>query len=126
LVQSICLTSRGSLVRIQQFPHNKEVVSNEQPLFVLMYYTYIIYSPSLNKYYIGSTGNPELRLYQHNTGFFKNSFTCRSNDWELASLFPCKDSSQARRLELYIKDKKSRKFVEKLIAQPNLFRKYLI
>jgi len=31
----------------------------------MQYYVYILYSEKLNKYYIGSTGNPEDRLRKH-------------------------------------------------------------
>jgi putative endonuclease len=90
-----------------------------------MYICYILYSPSLNKYYVGISDNPELRLHQHNNAFFRGAFTIRANDWQLYLLIPCIDYSAARRLELQIKMKKSRKFIERLKTDPDLFRKLL-
>ena len=31
-----------------------------------MYFTYILFSEKLNKYYVGQTSNPEQRLIDHN------------------------------------------------------------
>jgi len=78
------------------------------------YVCYILYSPSLNKYYIGETENLEERIRLHNTGFFKNSYTSKVSDWELFLAIPCHDRTHARRIEKYIKDMKSRKYIENL------------
>ncbi|MEW6196913.1 MAG: GIY-YIG nuclease family protein [Bacteroidota bacterium] len=38
-----------------------------------MYYTYILYSSIINKYYVGYTQNLELRLERHNSQWGKFS-----------------------------------------------------
>lgn len=75
---------------------------------------YIIYSPFLDRYYIGETENLKDRLQLHNTGYFKGFWTSKVSDWEIFLEIPCKDRSQARKIEGYIKSLKSRKYIQKL------------
>jgi len=46
-----------------------------------MFYTYILFSEKLNKYYIGSSNNPQKRLVRHNAGH--NAFTKTGIPWIL-------------------------------------------
>ena len=46
-----------------------------------MYWTYILYSQTLNKYYVGSTSKLNQRLSDHNTG--RSHYTARGKPWEL-------------------------------------------
>ena len=46
-----------------------------------LFSVYIIYSPSLDKYYIGYTIGIEKRLAEHNSGI--STFTSKATDWEL-------------------------------------------
>jgi putative endonuclease len=46
-----------------------------------MYYTYILYSSSLDKYYVGYTHDLTLRLERHNSGWGK--FSSRGIPWIL-------------------------------------------
>ena len=81
-----------------------------------MFYIYILYSRSANKYYIGSTGDYQRRLSEHNATE-RNTYTSKYRPWELAAVFECGDNlSQAIRIERFIKKQKSRAFIEKLIA----------
>jgi putative endonuclease len=41
-----------------------------------MFYLYILYSESADKYYVGHTDEPNRRLEQHNTAI-KNSYTAK-------------------------------------------------
>lgn len=45
------------------------------------YFTYILYSRRLNKYYVGHTNNLERRLLYHNSGY--NKSTKSGLPWEL-------------------------------------------
>jgi putative endonuclease len=78
-----------------------------------MYFTYILFSVSRNRYYIGSTSNLNERLLKHNTGH--KGFTGKTMDWELKwfESFDTKRSSFQR--EKQIKSWKSRKMIEELI-----------
>ncbi len=78
---------------------------------------YILFSVSRNRYYVGlTTESASSRLQKHNEKFYGKHFTSMSKDWELKLEILCKDHSQGRRVELYIKRMKSRLFIMKLIA----------
>ena len=84
-----------------------------------MYYVYILYSESADKYYVGYTSDINLRLKQHNEQMSFNTFTAQYRPWKIAALFSCgDDKSTANKLERFIKKQHSRKLLEKLI-NPN-------
>jgi putative endonuclease len=74
----------------------------------------------LNRYYIGESIDVSDRLLQHNSGFFKGSYTTKANDWILFLTIECSDIIQARKIESFIKKMKNRSFIEKLKAEPNM------
>jgi len=80
-----------------------------------MYFCYILYSEKLNKYYIGSTSNPEDRLYRHNTS--KKGFTSTGKPWiiKYSESFETKDLALNR--EMQLKSWKNRTILEELIAK---------
>lgn len=66
-----------------------------------MYYVYILYSPSIQKYYKGQTNNLEDRLKRHNQG--RNKYTQRGTPWELMWSCTKENRSSAVRLETVLK-----------------------
>jgi putative endonuclease len=80
-----------------------------------MHFVYIIYSKKIGKYYVGETSDIEQRLIQHNTGFYKGSFTKQSIDWELKLILSFDSIEQSRAAEAFIKRMNSSKFIERLI-----------
>jgi putative endonuclease len=76
---------------------------------------YIIYSEKLDKYYIGYTEDIQIRLDQHNSGL--SAFTSKTNDWKLVYQETFVTRREASGRERTIKAKKSRKYIEWLIAQ---------
>lgn len=95
-----------------------------------MHFIYILYSQKINRYYIGETHNVELRLRQHNEGYYKeNSFTKKGQPWELVFQLECRTKQQAQKIEKHIKKMKSKKYVENFIQykqiQEKLLCKYL-
>ena len=81
-----------------------------------MYYIYILYSGSSDKYYVGYTDDPARRVIEHNTKPF-NTYTSKHRPWELvASFWAGATRGEAIRVERYIKRQKSRAFLQKLIA----------
>lgn len=78
-----------------------------------MFYTYIIYSKSLNKYYIGSCQDIQKRLQDHLNG--RSKFTKIAKDWELKHHETFETQSDVIKRELHIKKMKSRKYIENLI-----------
>jgi two-component system invasion response regulator UvrY len=63
-------------VRIRYSPQNCSPAMG-----LLMFYTYIIYSAKIDRYYIGSCEDIKLRLLQHNSG--RNLSTKAGGHWEL-------------------------------------------
>jgi putative endonuclease len=81
---------------------------------MLMLYVYIIFSVTLNKYYIGSTGNVSERLIKHNSKH--KGFTGTANDWQLLYTEAFETKSEALKREKDIKNWKSRQRIEQLIS----------
>ena len=79
-----------------------------------MYFLYIIYSTKLDRYYTGHTDKIEARVMQHNTGC--NKSTAKANDWVLAYMERFATREEAKKREIEIKRKKSRKYIEWLIS----------
>lgn len=86
---------------------------------------YIVYSKSLNKFYIGESENLNQRLELHNSGFFKGSYTSKVSDWELFYYIKCSSRKQARAIENHVKKMKSKKYIRDLSKYPEIKEKLL-
>ncbi len=75
-----------------------------------MFYVYIIYSSSLEKYYVGSTEKVEKRLWQHNAG--RGNFTSKGCPWVLIVSIECSSRSEAVQLELKIKKRGIKRYLQ--------------
>ena len=80
------------------------------------YFVYILYSESIDKYYIGKTENLENRLNYHNSSSNK-IWTKRGKKWKLIKSIEFKNSTLASKAERFIKKQKSRKFIQKIINE---------
>ena len=81
----------------------------------MKYSVYILYSSTLNKYYIGSTGDSlEERLRKHNSNH--KGFTGTANDWIVKYCEVFEQKSDATKRESEIKLWKSRVRIERLIG----------
>jgi len=79
-----------------------------------MFYTYILYSPSTDRYYTGHTGTTlETRIARHNKG--DNPSTKPGIPWDLKFYKSFETKTEAIKYENFIKRKKSRKYIEWLI-----------
>ena len=78
-----------------------------------MYVTYILFSDSKNRYYIGHAENLIVRLGYHNDGRVKSTKGYRPGKVVYFEEFSTK--LEANRRELEIKKKKSKKYIEFLI-----------
>ncbi|WP_298761244.1 GIY-YIG nuclease family protein [uncultured Psychroserpens sp.] len=77
--------------------------------------TYILYSKLIDRYYIGYTCDVmSERLRKHNINH--SGFTGRTNDWKIVCLENYSNRSEAYARERAIKSKKSRAYIESLIA----------
>jgi len=79
------------------------------------YYTYILWSQKLNKYYVGLSSDLQKRLIEHNSG--KAKFTSKGIPWSIAYSEKYNSKKEAADRERYIKRMKSRKFIEDLIKK---------
>jgi len=80
-----------------------------------MYYIYILFSETADKFYIGYTQSPKERLLKHNQQEKFNTFTRKFRPWRIAALFEVSDDKTlAMQIERFIKKQKSRKFTQML------------
>jgi putative endonuclease len=67
-----------------------------------MFYTYILYSSKLNKFYVGQTNNLDQRLFFHNNG--NSKFTALGIPWVLIWYSPKPNRKAALILERNLKN----------------------
>lgn len=79
-------------------------------LKILMFFVYVLYSSSLDKYYVGSTDDVTKRLVQHNLG--KGKFTSTGIPWLLITTFNCNSRSEAVVLEVKIKKRGIKRYLQ--------------
>ena len=85
-----------------------------------MFYIYVLYSLSIDLYYVGYTADYLRRLHQHNFGT-NDTFTSKHKPWQLKAVFAAgENEGEAMRIEKFIKKQKSRKLIEKMIAGDTL------
>jgi putative endonuclease len=78
-----------------------------------MYFVYILYSSTKDKYYVGSCEDVNKRLVKHNTNH--SGFTGKTLDWAVKWTEGHTTKTDALKREKQIKAWKSRKMIEKLI-----------
>ena len=77
---------------------------------------YILYSSSIDKFYIGETSNMEERLKLHLNKEFKQSYTAKqADDWIIFLTANCIDRVHASKVETFVKSMKSKKFIYSLL-----------
>ena len=83
-----------------------------------MYYSYILFSDSSDRYYIGHAADVQKRLQEHNNPSRPDKYTAKHLPWILVLSFQVSpDRGQAMIVERFIKRQKSRAFIGNLIAQ---------
>jgi len=80
-----------------------------------MFYVYILYSSSIDKYYTGQTDSLESRLNSHLAKI--SPYTRVADDWKLVYSESFDTRTAALKRENAIKKKKSRKYIEWLIIK---------
>ena len=85
-----------------------------------MHFVYVLYSLSVDKFYIGETSDLSTRVVWHNSKHFKNAYTRIADDWEVFWSLECSTVFQARKIEKHIKSMKSRKYLENLRQYPDM------
>jgi len=86
---------------------------------------YILYSPILDRFYIGATNDAiENRISKHNNQYYgTDKFTAQTNDWQEFLTIESTDFKHALRIEKYIKKMKSRVYIYNLKKYPELMQK---
>ena len=80
-----------------------------------MYFVYILYSESIDRYYVGLTDNLQFRLARHDDGKVRS--TKHGRPWQLVYSESFLNRSDAMKREKEIKGKKSRKHIECFISR---------
>ena len=83
--------------------------------FCTMFYLYILYSLSTDKYYVGSTENLEDRLKRHNA--MRNASTKSGVPWIIKYTEQFETRGEAMKREIEIKNKKRKTYIEWLISK---------
>ena len=86
----------------------------------MKYSVYILYSPKIDKFYIGYTGNISNRLAYHNDVLRNKIWTKRGIPWELYFHMNDLGRSQAMKIEKHLKKMKSRSFFEDISKRKDL------
>ncbi len=82
-----------------------------------MFYVYVIYNKSANRYYIGQTMDMKIRLEQHNNHMFK-SYTSRfTGEWELIYKESVATRSEALKREKSLKSGGGREYIKTIIPK---------
>lgn len=81
----------------------------------MMYFLYILYSESSDKYYVGYSSDPLRRLIEHNNTLLL-TYTSKHRPWELKAVYQCSDKKTlVIKIERFIKKQKSKKLIQSLI-----------
>ena len=87
------------------------------------YCVYIIFSGKLDRFYIGSTDDFDIRLQEHNSGLKANAFTKDGIPWVKFLVIDKLTSKQAFAIEKHIKKMKSRLYIKNLVIYPAIIEK---
>ena len=86
---------------------------------------YIIYSKSLDLYYVGHTIDLPNRLEEHNSAKYDGAFTTRAADWRIFHTIECASKTQAIAIENHIKRMRNRNYIKNFKKYPELSEKLL-
>ena len=82
---------------------------------------YILYSGSIDRYYVGfTTESVEQRLQKHNDKYYDDKWTSKGRPWELFLEIRCNTDDEARKVEKHIKKMKSKTYLLNLRKYPEM------
>ena len=84
---------------------------------------YILYSATIDAFYIGHSENLDVRIGQHLGQLFSQSFTKRARDWTVFFSIECINRIQAVNIENHLKKMKSRVYLHNLKKYPEMVLK---
>jgi putative endonuclease len=80
----------------------------------MKFYVYILKSEYDGSYYVGFSSDLETRIWEHNEG--RTGYTSKKRPWKLVYWEEFEGKTEALKREIFIKRKKSKTFIEELIA----------
>ena len=84
-----------------------------------MYYTYVLYSTELDRYYIGFTGEEILdRVQKHLANH--SGFTGKAKDWQLVYKETFKTKTEAMQRERQLKNWKNKQRIKELVERNSI------
>ena len=92
-------------------------------LVLFMHFVYILYNESTDKFYVGETEDMDRRMHEHADAVFKRSYTSYSRGWQLKKVIQVENRIEGRRVESFIKRKKSSVFIQRIIVDANYYNK---
>ena len=90
----------------------------------MSHFVYILHSVKLNRFYIGSTSDYDVRIQFH-IHAPPHKFTANAKDWLLYLKIVCTTRKQALLIEGHIKSMKSKVYIENLKKYPEMVEKLL-
>ena len=76
-------------------------------------YLYVLYSPTIDQYYIGISHDVEERLHYHNSSY--KGWTRRGRPWHVVFSRLFESKKQAKVWEKWLKSQKDRRIIEKVV-----------
>ncbi|MCC6447567.1 MAG: GIY-YIG nuclease family protein [Chitinophagaceae bacterium] len=86
---------------------------------------YILYSKTLNKFYVGSCKEFDIQLSQHLEKVNDGAYTSAADDWVVFLKLDDLSYEKARKIESKIKKMKSKKYILNLSKYPELLEKLI-
>ena len=93
-----------------------DIYSMRRIFYFMISFIYILYSSSIDKYYVGYSSNPWNRIVQHNSNS-KDKYTGKAQDWVLKAVFQVESENIAVQIERFIKKQKSRNLIELMCCE---------
>jgi len=82
----------------------------------VVHFVYILQSLSVDRYYVGETKDVQARLILHNDDS-RGTYTSKNGPWDLKRVIALTSRSEGRKVERYIKKRKSKKYIRLLISE---------
>ena len=91
----------------------------------MAHFVYILYSRTIDKFYIGETPNIDERLKIHNTKELNTNYTKSGIPWEIYYSIEVTNRIVARKIETHIKKMKSKTYIKNLKQYPEITLKLM-
>ncbi len=90
-----------------------------------MHFIYILYSKTLNRFYVGESALVITTIDQHLSKYFENPISFVALDWEVYYKTECIDKIQALKIEQHLRKMKGVDYFENLVRNSDSAEKLL-